>query len=157
MKGDGYIYIIGSEFGFKIGLATNYISRFSSIQTASPVDLELKRAFLVHNMEIVEKNLHQLFKKKHLRGEWFDLNDNDLNTIEKYLTLNNFLVMQVDLRRKRFNYIDTQQRLEGIDEIKSINEIVLQTQINNLKIENQKLQDEINRLKLKSKFQRDDI
>ena len=32
-----------------------------------------------------ERNLHEIFKNFRMRGEWFFLNDNDINNIKAYL------------------------------------------------------------------------
>lgn len=150
MAEKGYIYVISSDFGSKIGMATDFESRFSSIQTSSPVNLELKRVYSVRDFSKVEKKLHILFKDKHIRGEWFDLVDDDLNQITNYLTYNNFLLMEVDLKTARINYNSKHYLRKSVNEISSQNEIAMQTEINNLKNEIKNLQDENNRQKMES-------
>jgi hypothetical protein len=144
----GYIYIIKSDFGWKIGKATDFESRFSSIQTSSPVKLILERVFSVNDFDNAEKNLHKLFKEKHIRGEWFNLDIKDLDHIKNYLKYNNYLIMEVGLKTKRLNYIKKDYSHKSVEEISSLAEIALQTEINNLKTENQRLNDAYSRLEL---------
>ena len=140
-KKEGYIYIIGSDFGYKIGKATNYLSRFSSIQTGSPVELTLKRAFYVKDNDLIEYKLHKIYNDKNIRGEWFDICDDDLNTIKEFLDVSNQLIFEVNLTKRKF-------LVKGVDSISTLNEMELQTQINNLTIDNKKLLKQISWLEL---------
>ena len=82
-----YLYLMRSEIGlFKIGISTNPRARLSSLISSSGLDVELL-AFYKTNEDAkeVEKKLHKLFKKYHVRGEWFDFPDT--YSLEKFETL----------------------------------------------------------------------
>lgn len=74
-----YIYLIRAANGLvKIGLSSDVSRRFSQIDSASPVALELLRSAFVSNAPDLERLLHKMFSKKRQRGEWFLLNDEDV-------------------------------------------------------------------------------
>ena len=132
MRGDGFIYIIGSKVGHKIGLASNYKTRFHYIKVASPVELWFEKVFRVRKCQYVEKKLHNLFKEKHIRGEWFKLNKKDLKAIDGFIRYNNYLVYEVDVESDIYQR-DNDTYQYQIYEADTTNEIVLQTEINNLR------------------------
>ena len=84
----GFIYIIffddsaGDRF-FKIGLSNNFISRVSSHQTSLPFEMKIACGYFVGNMRLEERELHSIFADKNIRGEWFNLNQDDLESIAK--------------------------------------------------------------------------
>lgn len=74
-----YILKIKKTDRYKIGISCNVNSRVSSINTSSPFNVEF-----VHSKESdiaykLEKYLHKEFDDKRLDGEWFKLNNEDLN------------------------------------------------------------------------------
>jgi hypothetical protein len=83
---DGFVYVIyiddsaGERF-FKIGMTSSFGPRFKMHQCSSPFDVSVVVAYFCENMRTEEKYLHDLFKEKNIRGEWFRLNDDDLNVI----------------------------------------------------------------------------
>lgn len=66
----------------KIGRAKNIKTRFSSIQTSSPVELELYHIIRTDDSVYLEGIFHRLFCELHTRGEWFDL---DKENIEEWI------------------------------------------------------------------------
>jgi hypothetical protein len=75
IKAEAWVYFIRSgEAGLiKIGTATNLRSRLASLQTGSPESL-----FLLGKVEVTrtdalasEHELHNLFRRSRVRGEWF--------------------------------------------------------------------------------------
>lgn len=86
-----YIYIIYSEYGCKIGITKSPLDRIEQIKLGLPsqkcfyIGLFIGKTASIH-----EKKLHNLFKNKRISGEWFILNDNDLEYIEKYLVKRDF-------------------------------------------------------------------
>jgi len=81
-----YIYVIaaGNDV-YKIGYAIDPSSRLLEIQIGSPVELRIVMSFQVKNGPQVESDLHNYFRIKHVRGEWFRLNSDDLEYIRQYL------------------------------------------------------------------------
>ena len=78
-----YIYAIGSEDfnAIKIGYSCNPKGRLWALQNANPYKLKLlgvwgpwKRTEIHH----IETVVHDMFKGKKLRGEWFDVPIDDI-------------------------------------------------------------------------------
>jgi len=86
-----YLYIIYSEYGCKIGYSKSPLERIEQIKHGLPsqkcffVGLYLNEKALTH-----EKRLHKIFKPQKIAGEWFILNDENLDFIHNYLLKNNF-------------------------------------------------------------------
>ena len=84
IKNEGYIYILkmNSEKPlYKIGVSRNAHKRLKQINPKMPYTLKLSFSVKVNNMYNVEKILHNIFAEKRMEGEWFELNDNELNSI----------------------------------------------------------------------------
>jgi hypothetical protein len=79
----GFIYVIylddtAQKRFYKVGLSAVFTSRLQSHQCSSPFDVCVAMAFFVPNMRQTERILHRKFKDKCVRGEWFELSDDDL-------------------------------------------------------------------------------
>lgn len=72
-----YVYLIkcadGLFFYFKVGVANDVDLRLAQLQTGNPLVLSLVDAYGFDNAEIVERAIHQAWKKERIRGEWFRL------------------------------------------------------------------------------------
>jgi hypothetical protein len=80
-----YIYIITAEeyLGiYKIGFTNDIEQRLCSLQTGCPYVLFAYRSYQVSNPMAVEAMLHAFFHKKRIRGEWFRLDNVDLQYID---------------------------------------------------------------------------
>jgi len=62
-------------------MAKRFDARFDQHQCASPYDICVAMAYFVANMRCEERALHEQFSEKHVRGEWFRLDDSDLRDI----------------------------------------------------------------------------
>lgn len=84
----GFVYVIyfidsqGNRF-CKIGLATILINRLKEHQCSSPFEMYIACSYFVLNMRAEEKYLHSYFNEKKIRGEWFNLSNNDLEIISR--------------------------------------------------------------------------
>lgn len=82
-----YVYIIENQDNgaIKIGVAQNVEKRLKQLQTGSVSELEMVyRSILCSNAFEVEKFMHEKFKDKHIRGEWFNLDKTIvINELEK--------------------------------------------------------------------------
>lgn len=69
----GYCYLIWAidTSLFKIGFSSHPMSRFSSIQTSSPIPLKFLGAVPATIEE--EQNAHCVLAQWHFKGEWFSL------------------------------------------------------------------------------------
>ena len=69
----GYVYFVRNSDNdvIKIGFASNLGARIASLQTGNPELLVLVMSLLGSREE--EKQIHERFSSKRLRGEWFSL------------------------------------------------------------------------------------
>lgn len=83
-KEASYVYVVRANKYYKIGFTINLQNRFKHLQTSSPIELE-KIAVLERDDKqqamLQERKLHEIFKKKRHHGEWFLLDENDIEFI----------------------------------------------------------------------------
>lgn len=90
MSQHGYVYLIQGprEAGkdlFKIGRTINPKTRFSNLQTGSPVLLKLVKITKTKNPKELERYLHDHCAKMRIRGEWFALGKKDVRSVKKIM------------------------------------------------------------------------
>jgi hypothetical protein len=84
---NGTIYVIGPDVPgtpYKIGITSgsNTDKRKTSLQTAHWMDLKLVwKSALLNRADIIEKKLHKHFEKQWVRGEWFNITKQDIESI----------------------------------------------------------------------------
>lgn len=81
-----YVYLIHSDHGVKIGKSKTPRNRIKNVSTQMPFNVKKTESFKVNHMSNCEKYLHDYFKEKRLNGEWFDLNNKDIEFCRKFLT-----------------------------------------------------------------------
>jgi hypothetical protein len=71
-----YVYFIRTGDAIKIGIGTDVTKRIVSIQVGNPHKIELLHTINTSEEEArkIESQIHELFKKIHLNGEWFHAN-----------------------------------------------------------------------------------
>ena len=77
-----YIYLTKSDFGYKIGRTTRPESRPLQVAGNMPIKLEVIAVIEVPNSKKWEQRLHGHFAEKRLRGEWFSLDQSDVEIIK---------------------------------------------------------------------------
>jgi hypothetical protein len=77
-----YVMKIDNTELYKIGVSSEPSKRLSVIQTGSPFKVDLVNTYKVSNAYKLEKELHDLFKEKRKKGEWFELSNYNLREIE---------------------------------------------------------------------------
>jgi len=82
----GWVYVIKCEDFHKIGKANFVQDRIKNLQTATPFSLRVKFKKFVSDCGYWEKRLHQIFREKRQRGEWFSLDKADLQFIDFLFT-----------------------------------------------------------------------
>ncbi|HEU4554996.1 MAG TPA: GIY-YIG nuclease family protein [Chitinophaga sp.] len=84
----GYIYFIRETlFGHvKIGRSRNLEKRLRIFAADLPFETQLLRYIKTYNYEKIELELHKIFSQKRVKGEWFRLEDEDIDRINN----NNF-------------------------------------------------------------------
>jgi hypothetical protein len=84
----GFIYLIGNKgLGrYKIGYTTKDPERrLHKLQFMSPVSLELFACKFVDLVKYEEIRLHEMFATHRIQGEWFQLNDEELERVKEKL------------------------------------------------------------------------
>lgn len=84
-KKSGYIYLIKSKNLYKIGRAKYPKSRFKTYKTENPFRTEVIFQKEVDDYIGVEAELLKKFQDKKYRGEWFKLNQEDVDLIKEFL------------------------------------------------------------------------
>ena len=82
----GFIYILRTSGGTKIGRTASKDKRYQELITNIPYDVLSWDIFPVKDMYSEEKNLHRKYKEKNINREWFDLNWQDYQQIKDALS-----------------------------------------------------------------------
>jgi len=83
------VYVMYSDYGFKIGMSASPIGRKKYFSLTLPFKVDILFSYLVAEASKIEKILHEAYEHKSIRGEWFNLDKYDLFEIKTYLKLNN--------------------------------------------------------------------
>lgn len=83
-ENNGYVYVCRLDKHYKIGISKNPHSRLQEF-TLLPYELETVLIEKVNGYDKREKELHEHFADKRVRGEWFELNEEDIEYIKEYL------------------------------------------------------------------------
>ncbi len=75
----GFIYILKGGGYYKIGKTTKLGRRMTEIKPKPPFDAELIHSFSSADIEQAEIDLHEKFASKRVNGEWFNLDQTDVN------------------------------------------------------------------------------
>ena len=74
----GYVFLIRSPHGFKIGKTANMQNRVRLFGVKFPFPISLEHYAWFEDCSGAERALHNRFHAKRLEGEWFDLGDSDI-------------------------------------------------------------------------------
>ena len=74
----GYVYLLQTEHGYKIGKSVNPKSRIASLRTASSFKIHVLAVIYASKMGALERALHASFASKKIRGEWYLLDEADI-------------------------------------------------------------------------------
>ncbi len=78
----GYVYVIRSKLGFKIGKTVNLRSRTRLFAVRLPFHTSVEHYAWFEDYTQAERSFHLRYHAKRLEGEWFDLSDSDLEAIK---------------------------------------------------------------------------
>lgn len=79
--GDFYVvWAIGTTL-YKIGVSKNFERRFKDLAANSPLPLTVIRYARCDHPHLLENHLHDRFKAKLFKNEWFSLDDADISHI----------------------------------------------------------------------------
>lgn len=77
-----YIYLTKSDFGYKIGRTTRPKKQPLQVVGNMPIKLKVIVVIEVPNSREWERRIHSHFSEKRLRGEWFSLDQADVEMIK---------------------------------------------------------------------------
>jgi len=78
----GYVYLISCKEGyFKIGRSANPEGRLIQFRTLPPFEFNLEHIIPADDDREAERQLHSQFSEKRVRGEWFTLDEEDVEFI----------------------------------------------------------------------------
>ena len=80
---DDYIYIVKCHQFYKIGITFDVDKRINFLQCGNPYPIEIIYLVRCPEVRLVEQSIHQCFIDKKIRGEWFILNDKDIEDIKE--------------------------------------------------------------------------
>jgi len=80
-KGVVYLLKIKGESKYKIGVSSNFKKRYNQLASKMPYKLLIVHKINSNNMYHLEKELHNRFKNKKIKGEWFNLEEKDIKYI----------------------------------------------------------------------------
>jgi hypothetical protein len=92
MSKETWIYLIydNTTKSYKIGNALNPLARLKQLQsipTKMPFKIDLRLIEAWRGNEEDERELHRRFKSKRINGEWFNLDEEDLNALRAYFQI----------------------------------------------------------------------
>ncbi len=79
----GYVYLIKSQYGYKIGKTVNIKNRTNLFTVKLPFPIELVNYAWFDNYSKAERDLHSKYAAKRLEGEWFDLSGTEVDQIKR--------------------------------------------------------------------------
>jgi len=80
----GYVYVIRSEYGYKIGKTVNLRARSRLFEVKLPFAITLEHYAWFDDYTTAERDFHETFRAKRKEGEWFDLSPSDLAHIRAF-------------------------------------------------------------------------
>jgi len=78
----GFVYVIRSDYGYKIGKTVNLKDRTRLFAVKLPFPISIEHYAWFDDYTQAERSLHLTYQSKRLEGEWFDLAPADLAAIK---------------------------------------------------------------------------
>ncbi len=88
LKGEGVVYFLLASGGVKdgltkIGFSSNVLTRIKTLMSEHKCTFDLVHYLPTNDAPNLEKLIHIIYEDKRIRGEWFNLKDEDLNILRK--------------------------------------------------------------------------
>jgi len=77
----GYVYVLQSAYGYKVGRTRNMPSRMRAFGVKLPIMYTIPLCAWFDDHVEAESAYHRMFSEKHVNGEWFNLEAKDINLI----------------------------------------------------------------------------
>ena len=86
----GYVYLMKMCGYYKIGYSQDPTTRSKEIGVLAPMQPEIVHTIFTNNMRETEAVFHYQFREKRIRGEWFDLSEDDVRDFCKFRIVNEY-------------------------------------------------------------------
>lgn len=83
-KNIGEVYLFKSGKYYKIGKTRDMVRRGTEIRIQLPEELILIHSIKTDDVSGIESYWHKRFAEKRMKGEWFDLNANDIKAFKRW-------------------------------------------------------------------------
>lgn len=84
---DIFYVIRNNSNHYKLGITNRDANtRLKEFETGNSEELFIVKTFFTKHGRTFESTMHRRFKHKHLKGEWFELDEKDLNTLDDILS-----------------------------------------------------------------------
>ncbi|MGY2491261.1 GIY-YIG nuclease family protein [Cupriavidus sp. CP313] len=77
----GVVYVLKSAYGYKVGRTTNVPARMRAFGVQLPFAYTIPLCAWFDDNHVAERRYHDLFAHKRINGEWFDLDEADIEQI----------------------------------------------------------------------------
>ena len=77
----GVVYVLKSAYGYKVGRTRNVPARMRAFGVQLPIVYTIPLCAWFDDCHAAERRYHEIFASKRINGEWFDLNDDDIQRI----------------------------------------------------------------------------
>jgi hypothetical protein len=84
IPGDIYVVKDNGTGYYKIGMSGNVRQRIKALNTSTPCGIETILIFGSPDCALDENNIHKMFSDKRISGEWFELDDKDIDKIKQH-------------------------------------------------------------------------
>lgn len=85
-KVSGHVYLVeGANGVYKIGKTSQLHARMNFFEIKLPFDVNLICAIPSEDITTLEKQLHDKYANKRIRGEWFELTEQDVEDIKQLI------------------------------------------------------------------------
>ncbi|MBK9479891.1 MAG: GIY-YIG nuclease family protein [Bacteroidetes bacterium] len=91
----GYVYLLKSEYGYKVGCSAKLNERINRFGVLLPFKFSVDSIIKCSDYMNTEKIIHNIFSNKRLNGEWFNLSESDLNELD-------IILSNMSLKREEF-------------------------------------------------------
>ena len=109
-----YVYVMKCSIFYKIGFSKNPNNRLKTVKTHNPLDVNILATLKTDDYLSLEKQLHNEFSNKRSRGEWFELNEDDL----LYLKVNYGFSFKIAINKIKKSNIDNIEILNEVKEVR---------------------------------------
>lgn len=77
----GVVYVLKSAHGYKVGRTSRVPARMRTFGVQLPFVYTIPLCAWFDDCHVAERRYHEMFASKRINGEWFDLNEADVQQI----------------------------------------------------------------------------